>query len=213
MVGEKLGQYRILDKLGEGGMGVVYRARDERLDREVAIKVLPSGTLATDADRRQFAREANALARLNHPNVEILYEFDSLEGTDFLVMEFVPGTTLATRIGGHALADNDIVSIAGQIAAALEEAHEQNIIHRDLKPANVGITPKGKVKLLDFGLARRLPDPVGLDATATRSREETVVGTLPYMSPEQVRGEQCDARSDIYSFGTVLYEMATGRRP
>ena len=211
MIGQTLGHYRILEKVGSGGMGVVYRARDEQLERDVALKVLPSGTLSNDASRRHFRNEALALAKLNHPNIETVYEFDTQDGMDFLVMEYVPGKTLADRLIGGALPEKEVISLGMQIAAALAEAHDHGIIHRDLKPANIALTEKGQAKVLDFGLAKLLRPR---DETTADSLSSThgAAGTLPYMSPEQLRGEQVDARSDIYTIGAVLYEMATYRR-
>ena len=213
IVGQTLGHYRILERIGQGGMGVVYRARDERLDRDVALKVLPAGALAGESARRLFRKEALALAKLNHPNIAAVYDFDSQDGVDFLAMEYISGQSLAERLRAGSLGEKEIGMLGGQIAGALEEAHEQGIIHRDLKPGNVMVTPKGQVKVLDFGLAKLLR-PQG-DAEVTQSFAETqgVAGTLPYMAPEQLRGETADARTDIYSLGCALYEIATGRQP
>ena len=211
MIGQTLGHYRILEKVATGGMGVVYRARDEQLDRDVALKVLPSGTLSDDAARRQFRKEAMALAKLNHPNIETVYEFGTEDGMDFIVMEYVPGKTLADRLRGGALPEKEVVALGIQIAAGLEEAHERGIVHRDLKPANIAITARGQAKILDFGLAKLLR-PVELGTTETFNDSHGAAGTLPYMPPEQLRGEPVDARVDIYTFGAVLYEMATDRR-
>ncbi len=211
MIGQTLGHYRILERVAAGGMGVVYRARDEQLDRDVALKVLPSGTLSDDTARRHFRKEAMALAKLNHPNIETVYEFGTQDGMDFLVMEYVPGKTLADRLRGGTLPEKEVVALGMQIAAALEEAHERGIVHRDLKPANIGVTEKGRAKILDFGLAM-LMRPVEEGTTANLTHSQAAAGTLPYMPPEQLRGEPVDARADIYSIGAVLYEMATGRR-
>src|SRR6266566_9675307 len=211
MIGQTLGHYRILEKVGSGGMGVVYRARDEQLERDVALKVLPSGTLSNDASRRHFRNEALALAKLNHPNIETVYEFDTQDGTDFLVMEYVPGKTLADHLIGGALPEKEVIALGMQIAAALAEAHEHGIVHRDLKPANIALTEKGQAKVLDFGLAKLLR-PRDETTADNLSSTQGAAGTLPYMSPEQLRGEQVDARSDIYTIGAVLYEMATYRR-
>jgi len=192
-------------------MGVVYRARDEQLERDVALKVLPSGTLGDDSARRHFREEALVLAKLNHPNIEAVYEFGSQEGTDFLVMEYVPGRTLAQRLAGGSLTEKDVLTLGMQIAAALQEAHERGIVHRDLKPANIAITARGQAKVLDFGLAKMLrADEEFTTDYLTDARG--AAGTLPYMSPEQLRGQAVDARSDIYTIGAVLYEMASGRR-
>ena len=213
MLGQRLGHYEILEKIGEGGMGVVYRAHDERLDRDVALKVLPAGTLADDKARRRLRGEALALARLNHQNIEAIHDFDTQSGVDFLVMEYVPGPTLADRLMGGSIEEPDVLRLGLQIAVALEEAHALSVVHRDLKPANIKVTPKGQVKVLDFGLATLL-EPAG-ETVATRSVTEAgvAVGTVPYMAPEQLMGHPADARSDIFALGAVLYEMATGRRP
>ena len=211
MIGQTLGHYRILEKVAAGGMGVVYRARDEQLDRDVALKVLPSGTLSDETARRHFRKEALALAKLNHPNIETVYEFGTQDGTDFLVMEYVPGKTLADRLSAGALAEKEIIELGIQIASALQEAHERGIVHRDLKPANIAITAKGYSKILDFGLAKLLR-PVEEGTTEVFSDSQAAVGTLPYMSPEQLKGEPVDGRADIYTIGAVLYEMSTGRR-
>lgn len=212
MVQKTLSHYRIEEKIGAGGMGVVYRARDERLNRDVALKLLPSGTLSNETARKRFRNEALALSKLNHPNIATVHDFDTQDGVDFLVMEYVTGQSLADKLARGALAEKDVATLGAQIAEGLEEAHEQGIIHRDLKPGNIVVTPKGRVKILDFGLAKWLL-PAG-DKDVTRSLAETqgAAGTLPYMSPEQMRGDAVDNRSDIFSFGAVLYEMATGRR-
>jgi serine/threonine-protein kinase len=211
MIGQTLGHYRILEKVAAGGMGVVYRARDEQLDRDVAVKVLPLGTLSDDTARRRFRKEAMALAKLNHPNIETVYEFGSQDGMDFLVMEYVPGKTLADRLTGGTLPEKEVVALGLQIAAALEEAHERGIVHRDLKPANIAIAAKGRAKILDFGLAKLLR-PVEEGTTEASTDSQAAAGTLPYMPPEQLKGEPVDARADIYTIGAVLYEMATARR-
>lgn len=211
MIGQTLGHYRILERVGAGGMGVVYRARDEQLERDVALKVLPSGTLDNEASRRNFRKEALALAKLNHPNIETVYEFATQDGMDFLVMEYVPGKTLADKLLKGALPEKEVVALGMQIAAALGEAHERGIVHRDLKPRNIAITAKGQAKVLDFGLAKLL-HPAGVASTDTVTDTQAIVGTLPYMSPEQLQGEAVDARSDIFTIGAVLYEMATNCR-
>src|SRR5580692_8365632 len=208
MIGQTLGHYRILEKIAAGGMGVVYRAHDEQLERDVALKVLPSGTITDTSSRRQFRKEALALAKLSHPNIETIYEFDTQDGIDFLVMEYVPGNTLAERLGSGALPEKEVVALGLQIVAALEQAHERGIVHRDLKPRNIAITAKGQAKVLDFGLAKLLR-PASVASTDTITDTQAIVGTLPYMSPEQLQGEAVDARSDIFTIGAVLYEMAT----
>lgn len=213
-VGQVLGHYRIVEQIGAGGMGVVYRAHDEQLDRDVALKVLPAGTLADDAARKQFRKEALALAKLSHPNIATVFEFSSQGGVDFLAMELIPGKPLSERLHGGAMPQPEIVRLATQLAEGLAAAHDQGIIHRDLKPANLFVTPDGRLKILDFGLAKHAP--IASDAAdVTRSMTEqtgTVSGTVPYMSPEQLRGLPVDPRSDIYAAGAVLHEMATGRR-
>ena len=192
-------------------MGVVYRARDSRLEREVAIKILSVGLLTDDGARRRFRREALALAKLNHANIAAVYDVGEQGGTDYLVMECVPGSSLAEKVKSGALGEKEISSLGGQIAAALEDAHEQGIIHRDLKPANVMVTPKGQAKVLDFGLAKLLL-PFDTATTQSFAESQTLVGTLPYMAPEQLQGEPVDARTDVHALGLVLFEMASGRR-
>jgi eukaryotic-like serine/threonine-protein kinase len=212
VIGETLGRYRIIEALGEGGMGVVYRAEDPRLERDVALKVLKRDALEDSAAKQRFRQEARALSRLLHPNIATLFDFDSQDGVDFLVLEFVAGETLAQSLSGGALPETRARAIALEIAEALDAAHEQGIVHRDLKPGNVVITPRGRAKVLDFGLARFLPG----SAAVTRSVDATggaLLGTVPYMAPEQVSEGRVDARSDLYSLGTILFEMTTGRRP
>ncbi|HEY1343004.1 MAG TPA: protein kinase, partial [Bryobacteraceae bacterium] len=210
--GARLGAYEITAKIGAGGMGEVYRARDTRLDRSVALKVLPPEQ-AGDPDRTaRFLQEARAASALNHPNVAHIYEIGESEGLRFIAMEFVEGETLAARVAGRPLSTDEILDIATQAAGALEEAHSKRIVHRDIKPANIMITPRGQVKVLDFGLAKVASGPAAETVTAI-THPGMVMGTVPYMSPEQVLGRQLDARSDIFSLGAVLYEMTTGRMP
>ncbi len=215
--GTRLGTYEVLSALGAGGMGEVYLARDSKLGRDVALKVLPA-EVASDPDRlSRFEREARTVAALNHPNIVTLHAVEEAQGTAFLVMERINGRALSDLIPPGGLEIARLVEIAAPIAAALAAAHDKSIVHRDLKPANVMVTDDGLVKVLDFGLAK-IQAPAQLDAsvsaeTATQPSRELVVGTVPYMSPEQLRGEQVDARTDIFSFGAVLYEMATGIRP
>jgi serine/threonine protein kinase/tetratricopeptide (TPR) repeat protein len=212
MIGQTVGHYLVTEQIGAGGMGVVYRARDQRLDRDVALKVLPPGKLADDAPRKRFRKEALALAKLNHPNIGTVYDFDTQNDIDFLVMEFIPGETLGQRIAKGSLPEKEWIAISLQLAAALEEAHEHGIVHQDLKPGNIMITPKGQAKVLDFGLARLLDRDAAGEVTATLTQTDGA-GTLPYMAPEQLRGDPVDSRSDIFSAGVVLYEMSAGHRP
>lgn len=210
-----LSHYRILEQIGAGGMGVVYRAHDERLDRDVALKVLPSGALADEAARKRFRKEALALSKLNHPNIATVHDFDTQEQTDFLVEELIPGLSLSEMLFSGPLPEREIINLGSQLADGLAAAHEQGVIHRDLKPANIRVTPDARVKILDFGLAKILRPIIASDTEATASFTETqqVSGTLPYMAPEQLLNEKLDARTDIWAAGCVLYEMATGQRP
>ncbi|MGA8150584.1 MAG: protein kinase [Terriglobales bacterium] len=213
LIGLDLGHFRIVEKIGAGGMGEVYRARDEHLGRDVAIKVLPAGTLCDEGARRHFRNEALTLSKLNHPNIATIHDFDTQAGLDFLVMEYVPGMTLSERVAAEPMSEKEVARLGVQLAEGLAVAHQQNIIHRDLKPGNLRLTPDGRLKILDFGLAR-LVEPATEDAK-TKSLTETraLVGTLPYMAPEQLKGERVDARSDIWAAGVVLYEMATRKLP
>jgi eukaryotic-like serine/threonine-protein kinase len=212
MIGQTLGRYHIIEKIGEGGMGVVYRVHDERLDRDVALKVLSASTLADESALKRFRKEALALSKLNHPNIATVFDFDSQDGVYFLAMEYVAGETLAQKLTSGPLSEAQAVELGEQIAAALEEAHAHNIVHRDLKPGNIAITRSGRLKVLDFGLAKLLR-PAGDRAITESLAEYGAAGTLPYMSPEQLRGETVDVRTDLYSAGAVLYEMAAGRPP
>ena len=217
--GTRLGPYEILSPLGAGGMGEVYRARDPKLNRDVAIKVLP-GAVAADPDRlARFRREAQVLASLNHPHIGAIYGLEHSDGVDALVLELVEGETLAERIARGPLPVDEALEIARQIAQALEAAHERGIVHRDLKPANVKLDPSGRVKVLDFGLAKALstdgssPDVTHSPTlTAAATQAGVVIGTASYMSPEQARGKSVDKRADVWAFGAVLYEMLTGRK-
>jgi eukaryotic-like serine/threonine-protein kinase len=213
VIGRTLGRYRIVESLGEGGMGVVYRAEDPRLERDVALKVLKSDALEDSAAKQRFRQEARALSRLLHPHIATLFDFDSEDGVDFLVLEFVPGETLAKSLSGGALPETRARAIALEIAEALEAAHEQGIVHRDLKPGNIVITPRGRAKVLDFGLARFLPGSASITQSLAATGGGALLGTVPYMAPEQVSEGLVDARSDLYSLGTILFEMTTGRRP
>lgn len=211
LVGQTLGHYRVVEQIGAGGMGVVYRALDERLDRNVALKVLPPGALADENARKRFRKEALALAKLNHPNIATIHDFDTQDGVEFLVMEYVEGVTLAKKLAEGALPEKQVLEWGEQIAKTLEDAHDRGIVHRDLKPGNIMVT-KGQLKLLDFGLAKLLGTS-NVATTESLSEIQSAGGTLPYMAPEQLRGEPPDFRSDIYALGVVLYEIATGRRP
>jgi len=213
LVGLQLGHYRIVERIGGGGMGEVYRAQDEHLGRDVAIKVLPPGTLSDENARKRFRNEALTLSRLNHPNIATVHDFDTQAGVDFLVMEYVPGTTLSEKLAAGPLPEKEVARLGAQLAEGLTAAHEQAVIHRDLKPGNLRLTPDGRLKILDFGLARLVQPVSGNAETETMSETRALAGTLPYMSPEQLRGERIDARSDIWATGTALFEMATGRLP
>ena len=208
-----LAHYCILEQIGAGGMGVVYRAHDLQLDRDVALKVLTPGTLGDKSSRSRFRREALALARLNHPNIATVHEYGTHEGIDFLVTEYIPGITLDTKLAAGPLPVSEALNLGIQIARGLKAAHEQGIIHRDLKPGNLRINANGQVKILDFGLATFALQVNATALTESYSGEKASYGTLPYMAPEQVRGARVDERSDIWAAGTVLYEMVTGQRP
>src|SRR5258708_6018109 len=214
--GMKLGPYEIQSLLGAGGMGEVYRARDTRLNRTAAIKILAKGMAEAAEVRQRFEREARAVSSLNHPHICALYDVGNQDGIEYLVMEYLEGATLAARIQKGPLPSADLLRYASQIADALDKAHRQGIVHRDLKPGNVMLTKTG-AKLLDFGLAKGgeiLQGDMGSSPTISRNltAQGTIVGTMQYMSPEQLEGKDADERSDIFSFGGVLYEMATGRK-
>lgn len=213
MIGTKLSHYQITAELGAGGMGVVYRAHDDQLDRDVALKVLPAGMLSDEAARNRFRKEALAIAKLNHPNIATVYEFGSDAGMDFLAMELIAGEILSAKLAAGSLPSREIERLGAQLAEGLAAAHAQGVIHRDLKPGNLMITSDGRLKILDFGLARLLQPGSKPDVSRTLSETSAVSGTLPYMSPEQLKGLPADARSDIFAAGAVLYEMATGARP
>jgi non-specific serine/threonine protein kinase len=211
--GSQIGPFRIERELGRGGVGVVYLAHDTKLDREVAIKSLPTELMANPKARSRFSREARVLASLNHPNIATIYEeFEEAKGVAYLILEYVTGQTLAEQIANKPLKLEEALSIALQIAEAVAAAHEHDVIHRDLKPGNIKITPEGKVKVLDFGLAKAVGGEAA-DQQSTITEPGRVIGTPAYMSPEQARGKPADKRSDIWAFGCVLYEMLTGRVP
>jgi Tol biopolymer transport system component/predicted Ser/Thr protein kinase len=217
MIGRTMGHYRIESKLGEGGMGIVYKARDTHLDRFVALKILPPQRTTDPERKRRFVQEAKAASALNHPNILHIYDIEAANTVDFIAMEYFEGQTLADLIGRKGLPVRDTLSRAIQVADGLAAAHAAGIVHRDIKPANIMVNEKGLVKILDFGLAK-LTDPAeggecGTTQTMQPATEEgTIVGTVAYMSPEQAEGKKVDSRSDIFSFGSVLYEMATGMR-
>ncbi|MGH9852756.1 MAG: protein kinase domain-containing protein, partial [Blastocatellia bacterium] len=220
LIGESLGRYRILELLGRGGMGAVYKAKDTMLGREVAIKVLHS-TFSIDQDRlHRFEQEARAASALNHPNIITIHEFGQEGGVHFIVSELIEGETLRRRMAGARMSPSDVLDVSIQAASALNAAHEAGIVHRDIKPENVMVRPDGLVKVLDFGLAKLMDRPLSMafDTNAPTSPEfrtepGTIMGTMTYMSPEQARGQKLDARSDIFSLGVAMYEMAAGRSP
>ena len=222
MIGSRLSHYEITAKLGEGGMGEVYRARDTKLGREVAIKVLPAAFTEDPERLSRFEREAQLLAQLHHPHIASIFGLEDSAGVRALVMELVEGPTLAERLEAGAIPVEECLSIARQIAEALEEAHEKGIIHRDLKPQNIKLTPDGNVKVLDFGLAKAMDPATGTsDPAAAPAQSPTltvgatmqgmILGTAAYMAPEQAKGQSVDKRADIWAFGVVLYEMLTGK--
>ncbi len=213
LVGNHLGHYLLLEEIGSGGVGEVYRARDEHLSRDVAIKVLSPGTFADAQARRDFRQEALTLSKLNHPAIAIVHDFDSDQDIDFLVTEYVPGVSLSERLTKGLLPEEDITRIAAQLVEGVAVAHNHGIVHRDLKPANLRIMPDGRLKILDFGLARPAAVLGPKSPTDSTSDIGSVSGTLFYMSPEQLRGEPANERADIYSIGVVLYEMGTGCAP
>ena len=211
-IGQVLGHYRLLEQVGAGGMGVVFRALDEQLQRDVALKVLPAGLFSDPGRRERFRKEALAIGRLNHPNIAMAFDFGEEHGVDYLVTEYIAGVNLDEKIGGQPLPQKTVMDLGMQLMSGLEAAHRAEVIHRDLKPGNIRVNRDGQLKILDFGLAK-LSSPIDASAqTVTIENQLSVSGTLPYMAPELLRAQASDARADVWSAGAMLYEMATGRR-
>ena len=211
MIGQTISHYKILEKLGEGGMGVVYKAHDTKLDRNVALKFLPAYVTSSTDEIARFEQEAKAISALNHPNIATIFDIDEADGKKFLVLEFIPGGTLKSKLKKLKAEDKEfpiaeVIDYGIQMAEGLAHAHKHQIVHRDIKSDNVMLTDEGKMKITDFGLAK-------LRGTTHLTRTGSTIGTLSYMAPEQLRGEEIDHRADLFSLGVVLYEMATSRLP
>ncbi|HMD31459.1 MAG TPA: serine/threonine-protein kinase, partial [Candidatus Acidoferrales bacterium] len=216
MLGKSLNHYRVLERVGAGGMGVVYRARDENLRRDVALKILPAETAGDPVARTRLLSEARLASSLNHPNICTIYEVGEAEGQAFIAMEFVEGETLSARIPAEGLPVETLLHLGEQLAGGLEHAHAHGVIHRDLKSSNIRVTTEGRSKILDFGLAERVPQAetaTAEQAEATPGHAPGAAGTLSYMAPETLRGEAPDARSDLWALGVILHEMAAGSLP
>jgi eukaryotic-like serine/threonine-protein kinase len=213
VIGDVLGHYRLLEQVGQGGMGIVFLARDERLERDVAVKLLPPGTFPNDSARKRFRREARILAKLNHPNVAMAFDFGQQDSIDYLVTEYVSGITLDAKLAKGPMTQKTVLELGIQLAKGLSVVHREQVIHRDLKPGNLRLTNEGELKILDFGLARWREPVSDFAKTLSLESPDTITGTLPYMAPEQIRCQEVDARTDIWGAGAVLYEMATGERP
>jgi serine/threonine protein kinase/Tol biopolymer transport system component len=212
MVGRRISHYRALESLGAGGMGQVFRARDERLGRDVALKVLPPELFEDRPARRRFKKESQALCQVVHPHVATLFDWASIDGVDFLVMELVPGPTLKDRIRRERFGEKEVLRLASQLARGLQAAHDLGVVHRDIKPANLAFTADGLLKILDFGLARLVPHPTADEGDETQTTAGLAAGSVPYMPPEQLLGKAVDTRSDLYAVGAVMYELVTRRR-